>query len=435
MRFAKIHILVSIALLLLCGQAWGANCGGATPCACGDVITSSYTLTGNLACTNAGNGLNAGANNITIDLGGYTIDGDDTNTVTGIDVNGFTGVTIRNGTITDFTTDGIQFRGASTGTVEDIACNSTGNQGFQLEDTANVIFNRIVGSSNTDDGFSMHGTTVAVINTGTFNSNAEGINIIEGATLTATNITALNNSSSALFLTGVTSAVTATVTGFTANSRAICQHGAQLNLSRAYLYGYTANHVIETQLDTSPGNVNLSYSIINGIGSAKFGIAVRAGSTSTVYNCVFYDDNADGKGIFSAVDSQRVKNSIFKGLAVAYHNGTAVEQFADNCVFHGNTAKTAGVGTVTETNCLASDPVFVSNGSDFKLFGSSPARNAGTAVWTAAAYPGDAAGNMFIYGSAPDIGAYERKQYLFLDDDEMLPKKCKTTNAACYVQE
>jgi hypothetical protein len=57
-------------------------------------------------------------------------------------------------------------------------------------------------------------------------------------------------------------------------------------------------------------------------------------------------------------------------------------------------------------------------------------------VFTAAQWlsGGDYAGNHYVYGAGPDIGAYEHKEMWEPDDGELLPKKCKTTNAACYVQ-
>lgn len=83
----------------------------------------------------------------------------------------------------------------------------------------------------------------------------------------------------------------------------------------------------------------------------------------------------------------------------------------------------------------------LSDSSNHRLKAGSPARNAGTAVFTRAQYlanGGDAAGVTDIYGTAPDIGAYETYEEIeglpgmpWLDD----PWICNTTNAACYVQE
>jgi hypothetical protein len=98
----------------------------------------------------------------------------------------------------------------------------------------------------------------------------------------------------------------------------------------------------------------------------------------------------------------------------------------------GNISQTLAqwqAATSLDAHSVNSNPLLTAT---YGIAATSPARNAGTSIWTYAAYPGDFYGNK-IYGSAPDIGAVEKKQFIF-DGDEMLPKKCKSTNAACYVQ-
>jgi hypothetical protein len=81
-----------------------------------------------------------------------------------------------------------------------------------------------------------------------------------------------------------------------------------------------------------------------------------------------------------------------------------------------------------ETSGVYGDPLLT---SDYRLAAGSPAIDVGIPWQTYAERI--AAGLGPVYGSGIDIGAYERKKFLF-DDDEMIPKKCKSTNAACYVQ-
>ena len=66
---------------------------------CGQTIMQSVTLTADETC---GSTVVVGADGITIDLGGFTISGDGS-FVTGIDVDGHSGVTIKNGTLRFFT--------------------------------------------------------------------------------------------------------------------------------------------------------------------------------------------------------------------------------------------------------------------------------------------------------------------------------------------
>ena len=74
------------------------NCGGATPCGCGDTVTSDYVMAGDLNCT--GNGLIMGADNIVIDCDGYTISGSGSNY--GIHIPKKKNVTVKNCNIQNF---------------------------------------------------------------------------------------------------------------------------------------------------------------------------------------------------------------------------------------------------------------------------------------------------------------------------------------------
>jgi len=157
--------------------AWGANCGGETPCACGDTVTSSYTLTENLSCTNAGAALSQGANDITITLGSYTIDGDGTNTTNGIETKGFDGLTLTGdsstyGIIKDFTTLAVYVSGGSQDvTVNYVKAQNIGDighsgigfymvGGYPTDPINNVIYNYCWADNISGNGFlAAHYTT------------------------------------------------------------------------------------------------------------------------------------------------------------------------------------------------------------------------------------------------------------------------------------
>jgi parallel beta-helix repeat protein len=96
-------LVASIAAVLAAGGAGahGAGAKAGAHVACGQLVTVSITLDSDLNCT--GDGLVVGASGITINLHGNTIDGDDGAGDVGIDnTGGFDGVTIANGTLTDF---------------------------------------------------------------------------------------------------------------------------------------------------------------------------------------------------------------------------------------------------------------------------------------------------------------------------------------------
>ena len=106
------QLAVPVVLLVLgCCLAVGAGPASASHVSCGDIITSDTTLDSDL--TNCpGNGIVIGADDITLDLNGHTIDGDG---VLGCDefyacdfgvdnTAGHDGVTIENGSIREFAT-------------------------------------------------------------------------------------------------------------------------------------------------------------------------------------------------------------------------------------------------------------------------------------------------------------------------------------------
>ena len=105
MRFRKMVVGASVGALALGSMVVLGQPAGANHVSCGAVITQSITLDSDLNCP--GDGLRVQASNITIDLAGRTISGQ-TNTNTslnefvGIRLMNVTGVTVRNGTVTNF---------------------------------------------------------------------------------------------------------------------------------------------------------------------------------------------------------------------------------------------------------------------------------------------------------------------------------------------
>ncbi|GAA1737868.1 right-handed parallel beta-helix repeat-containing protein [Nonomuraea bangladeshensis] len=114
-------------------SALAGNYKGETTVACGQVITKSIKLANDLHnCP--GNGLEVGAANITIDLNGHTIDGSGIlrpfsgidNSQAGSRPTGYSGVTIKNGTLTDFGTGVTLANGANRNVVQHILATVNG---------------------------------------------------------------------------------------------------------------------------------------------------------------------------------------------------------------------------------------------------------------------------------------------------------------------
>src|SRR3954447_4804674 len=105
---------VSVALMvsaLACGLTIGSGQASASQVSCGDTITADTTLHHDLVnCPN--NGIIIGADDITLDLNGHTIDGDGTEAVgcnrrkefcdEGLPNFGHDGVTVMHGSVRDF---------------------------------------------------------------------------------------------------------------------------------------------------------------------------------------------------------------------------------------------------------------------------------------------------------------------------------------------
>jgi hypothetical protein len=115
-RLAFPILVLSVALAapaLAPAPALAANCGGAVPCSCGDYLVASRTLVPGVdpitttVCTGDGltvdSAVGPPAPDITLDLGGSTIQGDGLSASTaGVHVTSYEGLTVTRGTITGF---------------------------------------------------------------------------------------------------------------------------------------------------------------------------------------------------------------------------------------------------------------------------------------------------------------------------------------------
>jgi hypothetical protein len=160
-----------LALVLFPIYAWGANCGGATPCACGDTITSSYTLTADLTCADSAIALAFGANDVTLDLSGHTIRGDDSTVDVAVQVDGFTGAVIKNGTFSHLLVRAIEIKTTSTATIQNIVAEDTILYSpVDFTGSSATILNDAVLSSSLEHCVGMHNSATLVSSRVTCNS-------------------------------------------------------------------------------------------------------------------------------------------------------------------------------------------------------------------------------------------------------------------------
>lgn len=481
-----LYRLITILVLLLASPAWGANCGGSTSCACGDVVTSDYIFTNDLACESGTNSALYASDGVTIDLGGYTLSSDGSYH-NGILVDSANNVTVQNGTISGFLLEGVRFSGTSTGgVVRNIASNSNLDQAFQFTDSASATLYDVTAIGNTDDAISSHSTGTVRIYGGTFTGNANVIGCVGGGDCYAEDLVITGNtgfvfeagawgcSGTVLDLTRVTVVNDAGVV--MAEARGSCE----LIIRDSTITGDSANLIVQyntskVRIIRSTINVALSAGsrILDGSGADAGAITEitrsklinTAGTTHTVYTLghlsvvksefrapsggsssifigagttvdsiagnTFWDVTGTSNGIYSA-QVFTTYNNIFYDLGTAI-DGEAV--VCDNCLTYSNVSD----GTATYNDKVAADPLFrnVSTG-DVSLRSGSPAIDTGAVLYTYADHPGDFIGAK-VYGAAPDIGAYEYQDHtsggwFFEFFIPTIFNLCASTNANCYIQ-
>jgi len=119
------------------GVRIGADCGGVTPCSCGDTVTSSYTLSADLGTCND-YGLFIGANDIILDCAGYTITGNGgTTNDNALVLDSKSGITIKNCNFDGFGDSSgyqgaIHFVGASNNILENVNVTNSAVEGIYM---------------------------------------------------------------------------------------------------------------------------------------------------------------------------------------------------------------------------------------------------------------------------------------------------------------
>jgi parallel beta-helix repeat protein len=133
--------LFSVASLTLAAWAVPVAADAApasTVVTCGQTLTSSTRLANTLVgCS--GDGLVIGADNITVDLAGHSINGVNAAGSEGIADDGHGGVRIRNGTIANFFLNGVGLRGAPCSAVRNMTIRKIGAGGGETDVSAGVL--------------------------------------------------------------------------------------------------------------------------------------------------------------------------------------------------------------------------------------------------------------------------------------------------------
>ncbi|HJV09583.1 MAG TPA: right-handed parallel beta-helix repeat-containing protein [Acidimicrobiales bacterium] len=176
-------ICTSAAALSATSLVVGAGPASAVHVACGQTIMVSTTLDSNVGpCAT---GLTIGANNVVLDLAGFTVSGTpNTGEGPGILIADRTGVTVKNGTVSAFDT-GISIEGGSGNTVSNM--NISGNRGAGDYGEGVLLFsttgNTVTGNRITNNG--PYGGISALVGTN---------NLIENNQIVGNNMSTTNTS-------------------------------------------------------------------------------------------------------------------------------------------------------------------------------------------------------------------------------------------------
>ena len=169
-RTRKCGILLAAAVAATLPTIGGASAQVAL--ACGQTVTQSTTLTADIGpCPN--NGIIVGADGITLDLGGFRIFGTpNTGDGAGVLLQGRRGVTVRNGTVTDFD-GGVVILGGSANTVTAITARNNIGAAFGQPGATTALYG---------DGILIQGSSSnsVVNNVADNNGPFSGIGVIRG---------------------------------------------------------------------------------------------------------------------------------------------------------------------------------------------------------------------------------------------------------------
>jgi hypothetical protein len=234
------------ALVLIAVAAEGQAKSGTPITACGQVVTTSAFLTGDLSCAGMG-GVVVGASGITIDLKGFSLRGDGSHY--GIDDNdGFDGVKVENGVLRNFQRGVHAANGADKLALSDVVV--AGSTGF---------------------GAYVDGDSV-VVKSSTFAGNgADGIEIV-GTSASVRASTAVGNQGEGLFLFGASASVASTTASGNAHSGvAVLGNGAVVRLST-----FSGNR--ENGIEVDGNSATVKSSILSG--NTFEGISISGDSAS-----------------------------------------------------------------------------------------------------------------------------------------------------------
>jgi hypothetical protein len=253
-------LLVAVAALLLATPLLLAATSGSaqrlTALTCGLTVRTSVVLANDLGpCS--GDGLDVGANGITINLNGHTITGGGSHW--GIFDHSYTSVTVENGTLTGFAS-GVRFEnGASGGRLQGLRLTSNASCGADVDGSDHVVLSGNYAVSNPHEGFCVsNGSADQVAGNWVEANGIDGIDVIDDNAVVVSQNRMLNDSENGLYVgentTGQVSGNVVNGNGFDGINSVDAALGLTLNGNRASFNGRLGINAAPGQKDGG-GNV------------------------------------------------------------------------------------------------------------------------------------------------------------------------------------
>jgi parallel beta-helix repeat protein len=282
--------------------------------ACNDLVTASITLAADLNCPGT-NGLRAGADGITINLGGHTISGDTTGGTIGVSVSGHSRVKVTNGIITGFEF-GTYFSGAPTGSMTGLVVR------------ANSYGSDIYASP----GVKISGNLFAPTGTGMF---------IQSDETTVSGNTVVGGTQNGIFIY-FASGVTVTKNTVTAGGTGITDWGVDSVISSNTVSANTNSGVV---------SINSGSEITKNTfqGNQQYGIYLSGANGITVSSNTVVGNQADG--IYVDADSNTLSRN---KLSANTGNGIFISSDSDGNLITTNTATGNTANGIDSENASAS---------------------------------------------------------------------------------
>ena len=323
--------------------------------------SGSYYLTTNIVGVASKNGINIQADNVRLDLNGFTLYGGVTNSQVAITVTGpHAGLVIRNGTVSGWGGNGITAASTSDSEFEHLRAMTNGNIGMKLGN-GNTVANCIAIANNADGIDTGSNCTVSACEA---NGNDNGI--ATGANCRIADCDVSGNPS-----TGITTGDNCRIVQCVAAANADGIAGAQ-NCSVA---GCTAIANYDGGIYTLNGSgIKDSIANGNGYGSLYGTFALATGNNSTITGCTANGNFGNGidAGIGCTINDSTADMNVYEGFSVltdctvtgctAWTNNYNGFFVGSECsVIDCNACANNGNGIVAGYSCLIKDNTTASN--------------------------------------------------------------------------